>query len=88
MYDRDTSKNSGGKENRSHHVEKREGVNKPRSPSLRHSSFVFPAALGASTDVTLALRAKDLHVFVCVCAHICVRAKSLSTGAQGSKRTI
>lgn len=63
--------------NRLHHWEKRNRVNKPWSYSLRHSSSAFLAAFRASTDVTLTLRAKDQ----CVCVHICVRAKSPSTGA-------
>lgn len=53
------SENSGGKESRSHLLEKGKGVNKPCSYSLRHSSPVLPMALRASTDVTLTFRAKD-----------------------------
>ncbi len=66
------SENSRSKENRSHHLEKEKGVNKPCSCSLRHSSSVFPAALKANTDVTLTLRAKDLNVCVFVCVCVCI----------------
>lgn len=81
--------NSEGKENRSHHFEKGKGVNKPCSYSLRHSSSVFPAALRASTDVTLTLRAKDQCVCVCLCecAYLCEGQKPVH-GSIGEQEDI